>query len=100
MLHRPTVNEGVSKSDKVCGCKEWHQSASENQGTPKEMIHKVLIVTWAIFSLVWSSVCIFALFLGAGMSVGDSNTGIAFLAYWLGPILVPLLIYKLLRKRK
>jgi len=61
---------------------------------------KALIIIWAIFSIGWSAVCLFAYFLGAAMSPGDAHAGLPFLAYWLGPVLVPFLIYRFFMKRR
>ena len=63
-------------------------------------MRKTLIIIWVIFSMGWSGMCIFAFLLGAGMSVGDPNEGLAFLLYWFGPISIPLVIYKLFGKQK
>jgi lipopolysaccharide export LptBFGC system permease protein LptF len=63
-------------------------------------VGKTLIIIWLIFSIAWSGLMIFTFMLGAGMSPGDSNSGIPFLAYWFAPIVIPAFIYRLLKKRK
>jgi len=61
-------------------------------------VKKVLKIIWVLFSAVWTTALLFAFFLGAGMSPGDSNEGLGFLAYWLVPIIIPFVIYKLVCK--
>ncbi len=63
-------------------------------------VRKALVVIWVVFGIAWSVLLIFALFLGAGMSVGDANLEPAFLLYWFGPIGVPAVIYRLISKRR
>ena len=63
------------------------------------MVKKVLVVIWALFSIIWTGGLLFAFFLGASMSPGDSNEGIGFLIYWLAPITIPFFVYRFICKR-
>ena len=63
------------------------------------MALKVLIGPWFIFTLLWSAMNIFAWLLGGGASPFGANTDFTFFVYWFGPIVVPAVIYRHLRKR-
>jgi hypothetical protein len=41
---------------------------------------------------------IWVFLLGAGMSPGDANISIGFFLYWLAPIVVPALLYRVILK--
>jgi hypothetical protein len=60
-------------------------------------MRKVLIAIWIIFSLGWSGMFIFIYLLGAGMSPGDALVEAEFFFYWFTPIVVPALVYKVVR---
>jgi hypothetical protein len=61
-------------------------------------MRKVLITIWVVFCLGWSAMCIGIYFVGAGLSPMDANISAGFFAYWLVPVLVPALLYRLIRK--
>ena len=76
-------------------------SAVATLAAPRAMsrpIRKTLKVIWVVFCVTWTALCSFAAFLGAGMSVGDANIEPAFLLYWLGPIMIPAVVYWLINR--
>jgi hypothetical protein len=61
------------------------------------MTKNVLIALWLLFSIAWSAFIAFLLFIVTAVPAHVSGGLSPFFLYWLGPIVVPLVIYKIIK---